>query len=38
MNFCLCFEEVSMPNNTYFFDFLTQLRGHDKSKKELFLI
>ena len=24
--------EVSMPGGTYFFDFLTQLRGHDKSK------
>ncbi|CAF1183362.1 unnamed protein product [Rotaria sordida] len=25
-------KEVSIPSNTYFFDFLTQLRGHDKKK------
>ncbi|CAF3603065.1 unnamed protein product [Adineta steineri] len=25
-------KQTSMPNNTYFFDFLTQLRGHDKKK------
>ncbi|CAF1217575.1 unnamed protein product [Rotaria magnacalcarata] len=25
-------QQVSIPSNTYFFDFLTQLRGHDKKK------
>ncbi|CAF3613901.1 unnamed protein product [Rotaria sp. Silwood1] len=25
-------KQVSIPSNTYFFDFLTQLRGHDKKK------
>ncbi|CAF3943400.1 unnamed protein product [Rotaria sp. Silwood2] len=25
-------KEVSIPSNSYFFDFLTQLRGHDKKK------